>query len=65
MMTRQVSFTKLSSETVLQNKELPEVAQSGMHLVESCHPSERTEQKKHIQRINSWKKMALCANKTF
>lgn len=43
IVTRQAGFTKLSSEIVQQNKELPGVAQSGMHLVETHHPSGRTE----------------------
>lgn len=41
--TRKEGFTKLSSEIVPQNKELPGTVQSGIHLAESCRPSGRTE----------------------
>ena len=40
---RQEGFTKLSSEIVPQNKESQGIVQSGIHLVESCRPSGRTE----------------------
>lgn len=48
----ETGFTRLSSKTVQRNTELPEGVQSGMHLFESCRPSERTEWVKKQMPLN-------------
>lgn len=52
-------FTKLSSELELQNKELLGGVQSGMHLVESCRPSGRTESKNIFKCQGKRERMSL------